>query len=79
MSDVNTSYDSDQLPGSIFQPVPRATCPASTSSTEATRSGTTEFGGTGNYFIGKSGAILTTARPRQNREQLCFGHPRSVA
>jgi type IV pilus assembly protein PilY1 len=63
MSDVNTSYDSDQLPGANWGSGLTDTLPGTGLDVEDRGNDiwTNEIGGTGNYFIGESGAISNGA------------------
>jgi type IV pilus assembly protein PilY1 len=66
MSDVNTSYDSDQLPGAYFSTVAPLTAitgdlPGLSVSTEGDKIWNAEFGATSKYFIGQSGALYDGA------------------
>lgn len=60
VSDVNTSYDSDQLPGSYFSSF-SGDISGLNVSTEADRIWAGEFGASGKFFTGQSGALYDGA------------------
>jgi len=60
VSDVNTSYDSDSLPGSYFNGFTGDLAGLNVS-TEGDRVWAGEFGATGKYFTGQSGALYDGA------------------
>jgi type IV pilus assembly protein PilY1 len=57
ISDVNTSYDSDQLPGSAFGGI-SGDLPGLNVATEGDRIWAGEFGASSNYFIGQSNSAV---------------------
>ena len=74
MSDVNVSYDSDQLPGSTFPPVPPAIAvtdgvasPALDVTTLGNTIWTNEMGGSAKYFIGESkSAVIANGEKKKD-------------
>ena len=62
MSDVNTSYDSDQLPGSAFGAGISTDLPGTLNVSALGQTiWNNEIGGSGNYFIGESGGVADGA------------------